>query len=191
MEFLWNNGVLAVVSLIIVIVVNFFYVRNVNQKVINGGNKIFAILILIISFIPSVDIAIFLGLNTGDIGSSVFGFTFSFEFVVIGLIYYFALFFNAKKEIKEEKTSKNAILNKYFNNNAILGYATAHYMSGIIMLMVSVGNTFLYPAMDFLPDNPMGGIAALVLMILYIFVLPGYIILKTPKLFIQFLNKIN
>ncbi|MBN7274930.1 hypothetical protein GNF18_07245 [Ligilactobacillus pobuzihii] len=190
MEFLWNNGVLAVVSLIIVIVVNFFYVRNVNQKVVNGGNKILAILVLIISFIPSVDIAIFLGLNTGDIGSSVFGFTFSFEFVVIGLIYYFALFFNAKKEIKEEKTSKNAILNKYFNNNAILGYATAHYMSGIIMLMVSVGNTFLYPAMDFLPDNPMGGIAALVLMILYIFVLPGYIILKTPKLFIQFLNKI-
>lgn len=190
MEFLLNNGVLAVVSLIIVIVVNFFYVRNVDQRVIDGGNKIFAILVLIISFIPSVDIAIFLGLNTGDIGSSVFGFTFSFEFVVIGLIYYFALFFNAKKEIKEEKTSKNDILNKYFNNNAILGYAAAHYMVGIIALVVTIGNTFFDTSMDFLPNNPIGGIAGFILMILYFFVLPGFIVVKTPKVFIHFLNKI-
>lgn len=160
MDFLWNNTVLAIVSLIVVIVVNFFYVQNINQKVIQGGNKGLAAILFLFSFLSSVYVALFLSLNTGDIGTSVFGFTFAFELVLLGLIYYFALFFNAKKEIKEKKKSKKGVLNKYFDNNAVLGYATAHYMLGIIMLMV-----------------------------LYIFVLPGYIILKTPEMFKNFLNK--
>ncbi|WEV56410.1 hypothetical protein [Ligilactobacillus acidipiscis] len=194
MESLLNNGILATLSVVSIIVANFFYLKNVNQKVVSGGNKKLAIFVSLFSTMPSLYFAAFLGQNTGSIGTPVFGFTFSVELIIIGIIYYFALFFNAKKEILEEKTSKGTVLNKYFVNNAVLGYAAAHYMSGVIMLIVSLGNTIFKTAilsfLDFLPDNLFGAVAGFALLALYICVLPGYIIVKTPELFKNALNKI-
>ncbi|GEN48319.1 hypothetical protein [Ligilactobacillus pobuzihii] len=190
MEILWGNPILTIIALITVITVNFLYSKNVPTRIVNGGNKKNAFMVFLISFLSCVCIAIFLGLNTGKNGTPIFGFTFAFELLLIGLIYYFVLFNNAKKEILRDKSSKNMILKKYFEDNAFLGYTTAHYMLGVIMLFVSCGNTIFRSSLDFLPHNPIGGITELAVVILYTFVLPPYIILKTPKLFKNALNKV-
>ncbi|WEV56412.1 hypothetical protein [Ligilactobacillus acidipiscis] len=108
---------------------------------------------------------------------------------IIAIITFTALLFSARKQIKEGTISKKTAQKTYLGSNAALGFGMAHYMFGVIFLILSGLKVFIMPLTDMIPHGFVGGTAALILSVGWVFVLPMYLIGKTPGWLKEILNR--
>lgn len=191
-EFVLNSQLAAIIVGMLLIIGDVWYWRDVVRK--NGAlnNMKKAILNGVISFVECLYIAVFFAgrVSPNDSGS-MFTFSLGIELTVIGLISFTILLFVAKGEIKGNSKSKENAQNTYFVKNPVLGFAMGHYMFGIICLTLVSMYFVLLPFIGILLKGPIAVVVGFTLFILWIFVLPMYIVGKTPSWFSNSLNRVK
>ncbi|GEN48318.1 hypothetical protein [Ligilactobacillus pobuzihii] len=188
-EYIFNSISLAIIAGVVAVIVDYLFLKGAISEIEKGEYGNYSVIIGVLSFLLTAYIAIVFGsIVLPEQGASTFMLVWSAELILITLVAYILLFFTAKREIKSRMITFEKAVPKYFDKNAILGFALGHYVPGILFLMIG-GMEPIFNYLDkVIPNNPIGGVVYLALGAIYTFIIPGILLAKTQGWLITLLG---
>lgn len=191
-DFIMGNLWLAVLAELVIIGMDFLFLKRtikvLGEKQVVGST----VLVALISFLLSAYVAIFCsGYASDKNGAFIFSVAFGLNLILVAFSSYLSLFIAGKKEMREKSIKKVQIIRKYYGSNPILGFALGHNSFGIFIFLIGIGNFYYDSFVQIVPKNQLGSVVGMVVIIIYIFVLPIYLIYKIPGWFESVLERIK
>ncbi|MGR3741779.1 hypothetical protein [Companilactobacillus sp. DQM5] len=159
---------------------------------------LYGFLVLFILLGTSIFVAMTASVFVSDEQAAVvWGISWSIQLIIAGLLTYMVLFLAARAEIKTSemkiRKAREHARQKYLTPpNSLLGLAAGVYMLGLLLLDIGgLGIMEKSGLFELLPMGIMSAILLIIFFIIYVFVLPIFLLLKTPKWFSKALDLVK